>query len=106
MPAHIHGKMSPESPIPPFMPMIMFYSSPSLLVISIFDVQNTEIFFGRVLRPSICTRFALMTMATNFKGQMSTKVCTLLVLLIIVCYNSLYLLMIVIFFFKSIEISL
>lgn len=94
MTANFKGQTRPEVHIPHVFPMIVCYSSPSLLVIHIWNVQNAEISCGSPLRLFICSYLALTTMTVNFKGQTSPEARIPTFLSMIACYWSPYLLVI------------
>lgn len=102
MPAYFHGLMNPKIQ---FLLMIVCYSSKSLLVIFITDVQNAKKKILTSFRPCLCIRLSLTSMADNFKGQTSHEELILLVSSMIVCYSAPSLLGIQIFYFKNAEIS-
>ena len=51
----------------------MCYSSPSVLVMEIFEVEIVEIWCGRLLRPWLYSRLAHTAMPAHFQGHTSPK---------------------------------
>ena len=69
IPTNFQGQTSSEALIPHVLPMIMCYSSPSLLVIRFSNIQIVYIFCWLSLRPSLFINIS--SRAAQFKGQTS-----------------------------------
>lgn len=63
----------PSVCIPPSLPIIVCYHSPSLLVVQIFGVQNVEISHGRSLRIFLCIQLSNTAMWSIFKVKQASK---------------------------------
>ena len=63
------GQTSPHARIAPLLPMIMSYSSTSLLVIWISNFKNAKICCVLPLRPTRCKQLDLNAMTTHFQGK-------------------------------------
>ena len=67
------AKRVSKHPYPHFL-MIVFYSSPSFLVIQVSNLKNAEISQLNPLIPWICSRFDLTPLSSHFYCQTSPKV--------------------------------